>query len=133
MKSYVKDSLVSLSKCSRVNYEDTLLLTFGVVNLYTNIPHTSELKAPDYWPEIHPESLHTRFNKEFVLECGKFILQNNHMKFNNKFYNQIKGTAMGTIFAPTDATLSMGYFEIKLYSACTFRYGKLLTESIKKN
>ena len=55
------------------------------------------------------------------------------MKFNNKFYNQIKGTAMGTIFAPTDATLSMGYFEVKLYSACTFRYGKLLTESINKN
>ena len=38
------------------------------------------------------------------------------MKFNNQFYNQIKGTAMGIIFAPTYATLSMRYFEIKLYS-----------------
>ena len=52
----------------------------------------------------------------------KFILQNNNMKFNNEFYNQIKGTAMGTIFTPTSATLSMGYFKIKLYSVWTFKY-----------
>ena len=32
------------------------------------------------------------------------------MKFNNEFYNQIKGAAMGTIFARTYATLSMGNF-----------------------
>ena len=47
------------------------------------------------------------------------------MKFNNEFYNQIKDTVMGTIFAPTYATLSMGYFEIKLYSC--------LAECIKEN
>ena len=47
------------------------------------------------------------------------------MKLNNEFYNQIKGTAMGTIFAPTDVTLSMGYFEIKLYSVFTFKYEEL--------
>ena len=47
------------------------------------------------------------------------------MKFNQEFYNQIKGTAMGTIFAPTYITLSMGYFEIKLNSVCTFKYGEL--------
>ena len=47
------------------------------------------------------------------------------MKFNNEFYNQIKDTVMGTIFAPTYATLLMGYFEIKLYSC--------LAECIKEN
>ena len=35
------------------------------------------------------------------------------MKFIDEFYNQINGTAMGTIFTPTYAALSMGYFEIK--------------------
>ena len=30
VKSYVKDNLDLLSKCSRENYEDTLLVTFGV-------------------------------------------------------------------------------------------------------
>ena len=55
------------------------------------------------------------------------------MKFNNEFYNQIEDTAMGTVFAPTYATLSMGYFEIKLYSVCTFKYEDLLAEYIKEN
>ena len=55
------------------------------------------------------------------------------MKFNNEFYSQIKGTTMGTIFAPTYATLSMGYFEIKLYCVCTFKYGELLAEYTKEN
>ena len=86
----------------------------------------------DYWLENHPERLHARFNNEFVLECAKFSLQNN-MKFNNEFYNQIKGTTMGTIFAPTYVTLLMGYFEIKLYNVCTFKYGELLAEYIKEN
>ena len=55
------------------------------------------------------------------------------MKFDNEFYNQIKGTAMGTIFAPTYATLSMRFFEIKLYSVCILKYGELLAEYIKEN
>ena len=133
VKSYVKDNLDFLLKCSRENYEDTLIVMFDVVNLCTNIPHTFGLVAQDYWLENHPESLHAKFNKEFVLECAKLILQNNEMKFNNEVYNQIKGTAMGIIFAPTYVTLSMCYFKIKLYSVCAFKYGELLAENIKEN
>ena len=110
VKSHVKDKAVFLSKCARETYEDTSLVTFDVVNLYTNIPHTFRLEALDYSLENHPEILHARFYKEFVSECAKFVLQNNNMKFDNEYYNQIKGTAMGTIFAPTYATLLMGYF-----------------------
>ena len=132
VKSYVKNNFV-LSKCSRKSYEDTLLVTFDVVNLYSNIPHTFGLKTLDYWLWNHPESLHARFNRDFVLECGKFILQSKNMKFTNEFYNQIKGTAMVTIFAPTYATLSMRYFEIKVYSVCSFKCGELLAKYIKEN
>ena len=55
------------------------------------------------------------------------------MKFNDEFYNQIKGTRMGTIVAPTYATLLMGYLEIKLYSVYTFKYRELLAEYINDN
>ena len=37
---------------------------------------------------------------------------------------------MGTIFTLTYATLFMGYFEIKLYSVCTFKHGEHLAEHI---
>ena len=105
VKNKVKDNHEFLSKCSRENYKDTLLVTFDVVNFYTNIPHTFGLETLDYWLENHPESLHVKFNKEFVLECATFILQNSDMKLNNEFYNQIKGTAIGTILAPTYTTI----------------------------
>ena len=101
-------------------------MTFDVFNLYTNISLTFRLEALDYWLEIHPESLHARFNKEVVLECAKFILQSNNMKSNNELHNQRKGTAMGTTFTPAYTTLSIGYFEIKFSGACTFKYGELL-------
>ena len=55
------------------------------------------------------------------------------MKFNNEFYNQIKGTSMGTIFSPTNATLLIGHFEIKLYSVFNCKYGELLAKYIKEN
>ena len=55
------------------------------------------------------------------------------MKFNKEFYNQIKGTAMCTIYAPTYATLSMEHLEIKLCSVYILKYGDLLAEYIKEN
>ena len=38
------------------------------------------------------------------------------LTFHSEFYLQIRGTIMGTIFAPTYANLIMGYREIKVYS-----------------
>ena len=50
------------------------------------------------------------------MEAASFILSNNSMTFDEMFYFQIEGTAMGTIFAPTYATLSMGFHEIELHA-----------------
>ena len=50
-----------------------------------------------------PDSLHSRFSKGFALERIKIILENDNCTFNNTFYRQINGTAMGTIFPPTYA------------------------------
>ena len=62
------------------------------------------------------------FSKNFVLEGIKISLVNNNCFFNNKYYNQIKGTAMGKIFAPTYATLTMG--TSKFYQICKLKWGK---------
>ena len=40
---------------------------------------------------------------------------------------------MGTIFAKIQATLSIGYFEMKLYSACIFKYREVLAEHIRED
>ena len=77
------------------------------MNLYFNLPHTFGLDALDYWLHNHPESLHARFKEQSFSECARFILLNNYMKFNEEFYNQIKGTAMSGILVPTYLILLM--------------------------
>ena len=59
--------------------------------------------------------LHPRFPKEFVLESVKVILENNNLNFDNEYFNQIKGMAMGTIFAPTHAILTIEFFELTIF------------------
>ena len=78
--------------------------------LYSNIAHELGLEAVKYWLEKYPEKNH-RFSSSFILEAIKLILENNTFCFNDNFYKQIKGTAMGTKFAPVYATLTIGYLE----------------------
>ena len=74
--------------------------TFVVVGAYSNIPREYGPETIEYWLDKFPESLHPRFSKEFVLQSIKFILENNNLTFDNQYFNQIKGTPMGTIFSP---------------------------------
>ena len=83
--------------------------------MYTSILHEHCLKAIDYLLTKYQEKLHPRSRKEFVLESVNFIVKNNTLTFDSEFYWQIRGTTMGTIFAPTYANLTMGYHKIKIY------------------
>ena len=133
IKSYVKDNLDFLRKCPRKNNDSTTLVTFDVKSLYVSISHNYGLEAISFWIEKHPDSLHLSFSKGFVLESIKIILENNNCAFNDEFYRQITGTAMGTIFAPTYATLTMGYFEVDFYNTCELKWGKEFQEFILEN
>ena len=48
-------------------------------------------------------------------------------------YTQVRGTAMGTKFAPTYATLVLAYLEEKLYVQTEIKYGKEFARYIKDN
>ena len=37
------------------------------------------------------------------------------LTFDSEFYLQIQGTAMGTVFAPTYANLTLEYHKVKVY------------------
>ena len=59
----------------------------------------------------------------------KIILENNNFTFNDEIYRQISGTA-STIFAPTYATLTMGYFEVHFNNIWDLKWGKEFQEFI---
>ena len=116
VKSNIKDNIEFLKTCKRNVTDDTVLVTFDVCSLYTNIPHEFGLRAIEYFVSNNRQSINPRFTKQFVLEAASFMLSNNSMTFDEMFYLQIQGIVMGTIFAPTYATLSMGFHEIELYA-----------------
>ena len=83
--------------------------------MYSNISHQLGLTAIEYWLNTYPELINERFSKDMIIEFTEFILKNNIFQFNNIYFQQVKGTAMGSKFAPTYAALTIGYLEIKLY------------------
>ena len=80
----------------------------------------------------HQESINSRFSKAFILESTEFILKNNSFKFNDEYFLQLVGTATGTDMAPTYATLTMGYHEMKFYTICELNWGAAIRQYIEE-
>ncbi|MEW8548114.1 MAG: hypothetical protein AB2693_31815, partial [Candidatus Thiodiazotropha sp.] len=131
--SYIRDSLDFLNYLPETVEDGTLLVSFDIVNLYSNISHSLGLEAMEHWLNKYPAKIHRRFSKTFILEAIKLILENNNFYFNGKYYQQIKGTAMGTKCAPTYATLVLGYLEQILYRNIQTQYGNELYIYIEAN
>ena len=117
LPSYVKDSTHLLQQIQKWNdtlpplTENTLLVTIDVVALYPSIPInevapavTSILENATSKPDNIPDN-------RTLIKIIEHILKNNIFTFEDKFYKQIKGTAMGTPMAPTIANLFMGKLE----------------------
>ena len=116
LRSYVKDDIDMLGKLPQKLECDCDLYSFDVVSLYTSISHQLGLEALSYWYDKSRNLIPNRFTKEFILKACNFILTNNYFIFDDRFWHQLIGTAMGTKFAPPYACLTMGYLEeTKLY------------------
>ena len=113
--------------------EECELVTFDITSLYTNIEKDLGIEAVRYWIQTYPDLLHHRFTEDFVIEAISLILDNNVFLFDDKLYLQRSGTAMGTKMAPSYATLSVGYKEIKLIKTIAEEKDEFIAEYIKKN
>ena len=74
-----------------------------------------------------------RFNNQFILDAADFILKNNSLTFDSMFFLQLKGTAMGTVFAPTYANLTMAYHEIQVYFVIKNTYSLVVSKFFEEN
>ena len=90
------------------------------------------MEAVRYFVLKYEEDIHPRFNVLLFLESVDFILKNNTCVFNDEYFLQLQGTAMGTVFAPTYANLSMGYHEIKLYDLIELNYNLDMNNTLWK-
>ncbi|CAG2199913.1 unnamed protein product [Mytilus edulis] len=79
--SYVRDDIDFLRYIPETVPKNTLLTTFDVTSLYTNIPHYLGTTAIKYWVEINREIVDGRFDTEFIVKALKIILEGNIFYF----------------------------------------------------
>ena len=95
---------------------DTILVTLDVTSLYTNIPHEDGLVA-----------LRSHLNDQncpsvdAIVALVRFILSHNYFLFQDQFFLQKSGTAMGTRMAPQYANLFMGRLEQEFLDSCELK------------
>ena len=109
VKSYIKDTNRFLKKIKELGQlpEGTILCTIDVVGLYPNIPHDEGLAFLKDFLDSRVDTL---------IELTELVLKNNIFEFSDKTYKQIRGTAIGTKFAPPYAVLFMAALEEKILS-----------------
>ena len=115
-KSYLKDTSDFLRSIDKINKEniiddDSILVTWDVKGLYTNIPHEEGLKRLQ-------DKLNQRTNPEaptwLLVNMMELILKNNIFTFHDQLFRQDIGTAMGSPPAPDYANIFMEPIDIKI-------------------
>ena len=81
--------------------ENHAIFSFDVVSLYTNIPHDDGVAAIINRGEIFNNTK----NYTTTAKLAELVLKNNIFKFNDEWYIQQQGTAMGTKMAPAYANI----------------------------
>lgn len=111
LPSYIRDSVDLINSLKSFNNlsDNTLLATFDVQSLYTNIPHDGGINALHHFLSLHHSE--NKPSIDCVLDLANIVLNNNAFRFQSDFYLQKKGTAMGSKMAPNYACLYMGLFE----------------------
>ena len=115
VKSYIKDTNHFLKKIKELGQlpEGAILCTIDVVGLFPNIPHDEGLA---FLKDFLDSRVDKQVTTDTLIELTELVLKNNIFEFSDKTYKQIRGTAIGTKFAPPYAVLFMAALEEKILS-----------------
>lgn len=110
--SYIKDSYDFLTKIQKQPIEkDSLLVTFDVASLYTNMNLNRTIAVVKQYFKKYPDPTRPT---EHIINLLKICIKNNDFTFNTDTFIQTKGIAMGKSFAPNLANLYLLDFDDKL-------------------
>lgn len=99
--------------------ENFVLASLDLVSMYTNIPIKLALEViSEKWEKIAP---HTSLPKDEFIYGIKSCLESTIFQFEDNFYKQINGLAMGGPVSAAIANLVLEYMEEKILSALPFR------------
>ena len=120
--AYVRDTQHFLDIISETKVpENSFLVTLDVESLYTNIDNKAGLSAVQKAFKNNPIVLANKVRDKRpneILDLLKICLENNDFVFNEEWYLQISGTAMGKKFAPNYANIFMADWESEALAKC---------------
>ena len=120
LPSFIKDSTHALHILANLNdrqaFQPQFLLSMDVTALYTNIPHNEGLVALRHYLDLRPTPCPPT---DTIIRLAELVLNLNSFEFNEAFYQQVSGVAMGTKMGPSYACLFMGYIEHQIMSTYT--------------
>ncbi|CAJ0962562.1 unnamed protein product [Ranitomeya imitator] len=87
---------------------NAILVSFDVKDLYTSIPHTNGIHSTRWLLSNNNMSPNLT---EFCCTLLSIVLNNNFFLFEDTYYLQTKGSAMGSNVAPPYANAYMGHYE----------------------
>ena len=110
---YLKDSRSLLRKLKRLGKlpPTAALVTADAVSMYTNIDTQHGLQVLKQWFQLHEHELPEKFPTSMVLKATKLVMSNNVFQFDDTYWLQLTGTAMGTSLACIYATIYYSYHE----------------------
>ena len=111
--AYLQDSNSLLHKLHNLgNIPNTArLITADAVSMYTNIDTTHGIATLRNWLELHTPELPPDFPTDFVINATQLIMTANVFQFDDTFWLQLCGTAMGTSLACMYATIYYSFHE----------------------
>lgn len=114
--SYVKDTYDFIDMVKKIKIPaNSYFFSMDVDALYTNIDIQSGLNSVQKVFKKYPDP--NRPDEE-LLQLLDINLSRNDFVFNEKYYLQIKGTAMGKKFAPAYANIFMANWEEEVFAKC---------------
>ena len=112
--SYIRDTWDFLSKLRSARPDrNCFLATLDVNSLYTNINNRDGMRAIRRSFGRQPKPVYDTISRML-----QYILEANDFEFNNQFFLQISGTAMGKKFAPHYADIYMAEWEREALAKC---------------
>lgn len=110
LPSFVQDTMDALRQLDGIVLgEEHWLACLDIESLYTSILHDVGLHAVK--DTLKQRGQQFQVHNVFVIELLEYILKHNYSTFNNKYYHQLRGTAMGSTCAPSYANLYLGWWE----------------------
>jgi hypothetical protein len=115
--AYLKDSTSLLQQLQALKPlpPTAVFVIADAVSMYTNIDTAHAIDTLKAWLQLHKADLPKGFPSGMVLAATELVMTHNVFQFDDTYWLQTSGTAMGTPVACTFATIYFSYHEETSY------------------